>query len=294
MSGERFRGVIKRRTVGGAGHGSNSWVVTFADLVSLLMAFFVMLLSFSVQDEGKLAQASGSMKDAFGLVMANDRAGIIERNGNPLRDYLKEIGQESPDATTTFAAQDHHEGQQQGQEANTYVKERTEVERQADFALAAASIKQAWQDQPDVTEISNNLILEPTKDGLNITISDQGGRAMFPDGSKYPYEQTRKALAAMAPALQKMPNPISISGYVAAGGTYANPRYGKWELSFDRADQVRQILEDAGMSPGRFQEVTGRADTEPFFPNDPYLAANQRVTITLVYEKPPLPTNLTP
>ena len=296
MSGERFRGAPHRRagSGGGGGHGGAGWVVTFADLVSLLMAFFVMLLSFSVQDQQKLAEASGSMKDAFGIVAAHDRAGVIERNGNPERDYLKEIGSRPTDGTTNFASEDHASGQKQGQEANTYMHERTDAEREAEFALGAASLRQAWQDQADITGISANLMLEPTKDGLNITISDQDGRAMFPEGSKYPYEQTRKALAAMAPALEKMPNQIAISGYTAAGKTYASPRYGKWELSFDRADETRQILEEAGLSPSRVQQVVGRADTDPFFPDDPYMAANQRVTITLLYAPPPVPKDLKP
>lgn len=275
------------------GHGA-AWVITFADLVSLLMAFFVMLLSFSVQDQQKLAEASGSMKDAFGIVTARDKSGVIERNGNPERDFLRDVGTQKTDGTTEFATQDHKAQNLQGQEANTFARERTDIERAAQFALAAASLKQAWQDKPEITSLSDNIIVEPTINGLDITIADQDGRAMFPEGSKYPYEITRKAIAAMAPALQKLPNQIRISGHTAAGSTYSNPRYGPWELSFDRADVTRQVLEEFGVSADRIQEVVGRSDTDPFFPNDPYLAANQRVTITLLYEKPPVPAGLTP
>lgn len=279
---------------GGGGHGGAAWVITFADLVSLLMAFFVMLLSFSVQDQQKLAEASGSMKDAFGVVTARDKAGVIERDGNPQRDYLRDMGTEKTNGSSEFATQDHPDSDKQGQEANTYAQERTDVERQAQFALAAASLKQAWQDLPDITAISDNLILEPTRDGLNITIADQDGKAMFPEGSKYPFEMTRKALAAMAPALAKLPNQLRVSGHTAAGATYDDPHYGQWELSFDRADVTRQILEEFGLPPDRVDEVVGRGDTDPFFPNDPYLSANQRVTITVLYKAPPVPVGLTP
>jgi chemotaxis protein MotB len=117
---------------------------------------------------------------------------------------------------------------------------------------------------------------------------------MFPEGSKYPFEMTRKAIAAMAPSLQKLPNRIRISGHVAAGGTYDNPRYGAWELSFDRANVARQILEEFGLSDERVESVVGRADADPFFPNDPYLAANQRISILLLDEKPPVPVGLAP
>ncbi len=279
---------------GGGGHGGAAWVITFADLVSLLMAFFVMLLSFSVQDQQKLAEASGSMKDAFGIVTARDKAGVIERDGNPQRDFLRELGTKQTDGSTEYATQDHRDAANQGQEANTFVKERTDIERAAQFALAAASLKQAWQDLPEITSLSDNIIVEKTDQGLDITIADQDGRAMFPEGSKYPFEITRKAIAAMAPALQKLPNQIRISGHTAAGTTYGNAHYGKWELSFDRADVTRQILEEFGLSPDRLQGLDGRADTDPFFPNDPYLSANQRVTISVLYEKPPVPAGLMP
>ena len=98
----------------------------------------------------------------------------------------------------------------------------------------------------------------------------------------------------MAPLLQKLPNQVRITGHTAAGATYENPRYGPWELSFDRANVTRQILEEFGLSGSRVQAVVGRADTDPFFPNDPYLSANQRVSILLVYEQPPVPVDLEP
>lgn len=277
----------------GGGHGG-AWVISFADLMSLLMAFFVMLLSFSVQDQEKLNMAAGSVQNAFGIQPFSDMTGMIERHGNPERDFLKHVSPEEMEASTEFSTVDHPDYESQGQEANTFASEETEIERAKQFALAAASLKQAWQDLPEITAFSDNIIVEETEEGLNIVIADQEGRAMFPEGSKYPYEVTRKAIAAMAPALQKLPNQIRVSGHTAAGGTYENPRYGPWELSFDRANVTRQILEEFGLDGNRIESVSGRADTDPFFPNDPYLSANQRVSILLVYEKPPVPVDLKP
>jgi chemotaxis protein MotB len=283
---------VRKKSSGGA-HGG-SWVISFADLMSLLMAFFVMLLSFSVQDQEKLNMAAGSVQDAFGIQPFSDMTGMIERNGNPERDFLKNMTTEEMEASTEFATRDHAENETQGQEANTFTNEKTEIERAQQFALAAASLKQAWQDLPEITAVENNIIVEETEEGLNIVIVDQEGHAMFPEGSKYPYEVTRKAIAAMAPLLQKLPNQIRIAGHTAAGGTYDNPRYGPWELSFDRANVTRQILEEFGVAGNRIESVVGRADTDPFFPNDPYLSANQRVSILLVYEQPPVPVDLEP
>jgi len=278
---------------GGGGHGG-AWVISFADLMSLLMAFFVMLLSFSVQDQEKLNMAAGSVQNAFGIQPYSAMTGMIERNGNPKRDFLKNVTPGEMKASTEFATQDNPVNESQGQEANTYVKERTDIERQQQYALAAASLKQAWQDLPDITSVADHIQVQDTQDGLNIVISDQEGRAMFPEGSKYPFEITRKAIAAMAPSLAKLPNQIRITGNTAAGGTYDNPRYGPWELSFDRANVTRQILEEFGVPDNRLESVIGRGESDPFFPNDPYLSANQRVSILLVYEKPPVPADLKP
>jgi chemotaxis protein MotB len=285
--------MAKKGHGGGGGHGG-AWVISFADLMSLLMAFFVMLLSFSVQDQEKLNMAAGSVQNAFGIQPYSDMTGMIERTGNPQRDFLKNMAPQEMKASTEFANKDHNEFQNQGQEANTWSREKTDIERQQEYSLAAASLKQAWQDQPDITAVQDHIIVEQTDEGLNIVIADQDGRAMFPEGSKYPFEMTRKAIAAMAPSLQKLANRIRISGHTAAGGTYDNPRYGPWELSFDRANVTRQILEEFGLSDDRIESVIGRGDADPFFPNDPYLSANQRISILLVFEKPPVPVDLKP
>lgn len=282
-----------RKGDGGGAHGG-SWVISFADLMSLLMAFFVMLLSFSVQDQEKLNIGAGSVQEAFGIEPISAMSGMIETSGNPERDFLKNTTSEEIEASTELATTDNPENESQGQEANTFSRERTETERSAQFALAAASLKQAWQDLPDITAVSENLILEDTNEGLNIVIADQEGRAMFPEGSKYPYEVTRKAIAAMAPLLQQLPNQIRVTGYTAAGGIYDNPRYGPWELSLDRANVTRRILEEFGLAGSRIDSVVGHGDTQPFFPNDPYLSANQRVEILVVYEEPPVPVGLKP
>jgi chemotaxis protein MotB len=285
--------MAKKKGHGGGAHGG-AWVISFADLMALLMAFFVMLLSFSVQDQEKLNMAAGSVQNAFGIQPFSDMTGMIERSGNPERDFLKNMSPAEMKASTEFATKDNPEHENQGQEANTFSKERTDIERAAQYSLAAASLKQAWQDLPDITSVSDHIVVEETQDGLNIVIADRDGRAMFPEGSKYPFEATRKAIAAMAPSLERLPNRIRISGHTASGGTYDNPRYGPWELSFDRANVARQILEEFGISDDRIESVVGRGDADPFFPNDPYLSANQRVSILLVYEKPPVPVDLKP
>ena len=137
-------------------------------------------------------------------------------------------------------------------------------------------------------------MIEETKQGLNIEIVDQDGRSMFPEGSKEPYERTRRLIQKLAGPLKAMPYRLSITGHTAASRLPPRPGYGPWELSADRANAVRQILEDEGVPTSHFFMVAGKADTQPLFPDDPYIAANRRVTITLMREEPPLPADLKP
>ena len=162
------------------------------------------------------------------------------------------------------------------------------------FSLASASLRQALQEMPEITEVSKHIMLEETKQGLNIEIVDQDGRSMFPDGAKEPFERTRRIIQKIAPQLKAMPYRLSIVGHTASSKVPPKPGYGPWELSADRANAVRQILEAEGVPPGNIFMVAGKSDTDPLFPDDPSMSPNRRVTITLMKEEPPLPANLTP
>ena len=144
------------------------------------------------------------------------------------------------------------------------------------FHSAAASIRQAWQAMPDITEIADNLLVEETEEGLNIQIIDQEGRPMFPEGSKYPYRaDARRPSPPSRRSCSSCPTRSRISGHTAAGGTYANPRYGAWELSSDRANVVRAILGEFGLADDHIQSVVGRADQRAAAPQRP-LSGGQR------------------
>ncbi len=117
---------------------------------------------------------------------------------------------------------------------------------------------------------------------------------MFPEGAKEPYERTRRLIQKLAGPLKAMPNRISITGHTAVSRAPPRPGYGPWELSADRSNAVRSILEDEGISGTRMFMVAGKADSQPLFPDDPQVAANRRVTITLMREEPPLPVGFKP
>ncbi|PLW75261.1 OmpA/MotB family protein [Cohaesibacter celericrescens] len=279
--------MAKKKQQGGG--GAPDWLVTFADLMSLLVCFFVLIISFSIQDNEKLQVVAGSMKDAFGVKPVMRKAGMIEIEGMPVREYVKEVAAVAQENDSEFAQERHDQRSKQGPEANTHDIEKTQIEKPRMFATAAASLRQAWQELPEIAEISKHIIIEENEDGLNIQMVDQDGRSMFAEGSKYPYDFTRRLLIAMAPVLARMPNRVKISGNTTASNVPVNSGYTGWELSSDRANAVRAILMEHGLPADQLFAVVGKGDTDPLFPNDPYLAANRRITILLMSEEPPLP-----
>src|SRR5690606_23607047 len=148
---------------GGGGHGG-SWVVTFADLVSLLMAFFVMIVSFSVQDPEKVNQAAGSIRDAFGIQPVQRPAGMIERDGLPVRETPRTTNLLDPTDGVEFATRRVDRRSFQGPEANTHDFEVDSRELPRDFLAAAEALRQALADMPDVAELSRSVQFEETEE----------------------------------------------------------------------------------------------------------------------------------
>jgi chemotaxis protein MotB len=272
--------MARRKEAGhGGGHG---WFVTFADLMGLLVAFFVMLVAFSTQDQKQLQIMAGSMREAFGVQTEVRFAGVREIEGLPKRKKPKSTTPNNEDSPET------REGEEQrSKQANKLQQDRA-------FALATASLRQALQALPELAEISTQVLFEETKDGLNIEIVDNDGRSMFAEGGKEPHERTRRLVQNLAGQIKLLPHRITVTGHTSATRLPSRPGYGAWELSADRANSVRQILEQEGVPNNSVFMVAGKADTQPLFADDPYIAANRRITITLMRGDPPLPPGFTP
>src|SRR6202161_1804525 len=276
---------MAKKKRGDAHGGGPGWFVTFAALMGLMMSFFVMLVAFSNQDQQKLKIVAGSMRDAFGVQAEARYSAVIESDGLPTRPKLKNNAHIPPEEASNTPTPDE-------QERNRTEGARLKIDRE--FAIASASLRQALQDMPELTEISKHIMFEETKQGLNLEIVDQDGRSMFADGSKVPYERTRRLIEKLAAPLKATPLRVSIVGHTAAGFVPTQSDYGAFDLSADRANAVRQILEREGLPPAHIFAVSGKADTQPLFPDDPSLSANRRVTITLMREDPALPPGLKP
>src|SRR5689334_23621797 len=221
----------KRGDAHGGGHG---WFVTFADLMGLLMSFFVMLVAFSSQDAQKLKIVAGSMREAFGVQTEARYSGIIESDGLPTRPKLKNTAHISPEDSSNTPTPDEKMRER-------IIGAKLKIDRE--FALASASLRQALQDMPELTEISKHIMFEETKQGLNLEIVDQDGRSMFPDGSKEPYDRTRRLIERLAVPLKQTPLRLTITGHTSAGFVPNRSNYDAFDLSADRANAVRQILQ---------------------------------------------------
>ena len=171
---------------------------------------------------------------------------------------------------------------------------REEIARReaADFQTAAESLRQAMQRMPELAELSKQLSIDQTPEGLRIQLVDQEGRSMFDQNSSRPNGRAQVLLRAIAGVINRLPNRISITGHtsaVAGSGRASAP--GDWPLSSARADASRQILQGSGVDPDRVYSVAGKAGSDPLYPDDPSLAGNRRIAIVLLREAPVLPSD---
>ena len=269
-----------------ARHGGHGWFVTFADLMALMMSFFVMVAAYSTQDQKKLQLVAGSMRDAFGT-----------KQGEPLRRHRR-AGRHPDQDPAEECAPGAARGGRRTTPPRTICSARTASRSTAfdhGFALAAASLRQALQDMPEIAELSRTSSSTRPRKGLNVSLVDQDGRSMFPDGSDAalrphaPRARSDRADAAAhaeprrrSPATPRRPGPAR--GRPAPPGTCPPGAPSACARSSPRT----------GLPDDRFATVTGKADVEPMFPDNPYLAANRRVTVTLLKEAPPIPFGTKP
>mgnify|MGYP000332746240 CR=1 FL=1 len=291
--------IIKKVKKAAHAHHGGAWKIAYADFVTAMMAFFLLMWLISMTTPEQKAGLADYFAPANVSLSTSGSGGImggtaLDTDGARMAGSLVDGKRDmtvAPETDSNGAPNSDSGGRGEATEEGSAAAE-LKAAKDREFHSAAASIRQAWQELPDITTIQDNLLLEVTEEGLDIQIVDQTGRPMFPEGSKYPNETARQAIAALGPILQKLSNQITISGHTAAGGIYANPRYGSWELSSDRANTVRALLGEFGLSDDRISSVIGRSMAEPFFPNDPYQAANERVKITVLNEAPPVPAEL--
>jgi chemotaxis protein MotB len=291
--------------------GAPLWMVTFADLMSLLVCFFVLIISFSVPDTKKLKIVAGSMRDAFGFQREVIVTGMVEIDGNPRYEYARDlvplpvfevvgpVPEDGQDISQLRMREDAFERMRElvdpflidwpliEQEAPLQHEDAAvEPSEEQRFEQIATELRQAIQSVPELEQLADHLEIERAPEGLRIQLVDQEGRSMFPLGSASMYAPTRALLARVATAIGKLPNKVSISGHTDSIGFRRTDGYDNWSLSLDRADATRRTLIAAGLDPRRIATVIGKADTEHRFADRPLDPRNRRISITLLREEP--------
>lgn len=290
--------IIKRIKKSAAGHHGGAWKVAYADFVTAMMAFFLLMWLINTTSPEQRRGIAEFFAPASVSRVASGAGGLLE--GTSFAEEGVRQGHSAPVVSSSepqYTSNSSEQAQSGKNDANgettpdenSLSRART-LRENAEFARAEIAIRQAMQDMPDVAELSRNVIMEQTPEGLRIQIIDQEGRSMFDAGRAELNERARRLLRAMSSVIAQLPNRLTISGHTdatAPGGRFST----NFELSAARANDARRILAAEGIPAGRIYEVAGRADSEPMFADDPSLPGNRRIAITLLREAPPLPAS---
>jgi len=293
--------IKKVKKVVGGGHHGGAWKVAYADFVTAMMAFFLLMWLINttspqqkrgIADYFAPASVSQSTSGSGGIlagtalgtdgVKSNGSASVIEQLAPQAPPNVKDNGQSSKAGGADLDTA--------GEQA---LKDALEKRQDAELQSAAQSLRQAMQDMPELAELSKQVLIDQTPEGLRIQLVDQEGRSMFDPGSAKPNDRARILLRAVAKIAQRLPNRITIAGHTSSDAAGAKAM-SDWGLSSNRADSARAIMQDAGIDPDRIYQVSGKATSDPLFPDDPTLPGNRRIEIILLHESPVLPPNPQP
>ena len=307
-SGDQPIIIIKKVKKVAGGHHGGAWKVAYADFVTAMMAFFLLLwlLNATTEDQKKgiadyfspvnaftpesVSQSpSGSDGVMGGRSMISE--GALLNDTSPIGITVALPGSkeqsESPTEQTDDGTKDSQSLAEQSEAAQQAV-DRNEVDQLAQeleeerFEKAEAELRQALESVPDLSDFAKNLVIDQTPEGLRIQIIDQEGRSMFPSGSANMLGHTQRLLALVADAIKKLDNPVAIKGHTDSTPYSGKNDYSNWELSTDRANSSRRALLAAGLPASRVASVVGRADQEHFVPEEPNSPRNRRISIVLL------------
>jgi chemotaxis protein MotB len=299
--------IIKRVKKGGhGGHHGGAWKVAYADFVTAMMAFFLLmwLINTTTPEQKRgiadyfAAQSISQTSSGAGGVLGGTVLGPVgARAGGTMSITQKQTPPAPSDPTHTKGDSKSTGGdtEARGSDPASQVQSDDHLERAVpaaeneQFESAAEAIHQAMQDMPDIAALSRQVMVDQTPDGLRIQLVDQDGRPMFEPGTATLMPYTRKMLEAVAKVIDRLPNRVSISGHTDGQAFEGANGITNWELSASRANAARAVLTGAGVANDQIYEVAGKAGSEPLLPEDPNAPANRRISILLLREAPPVP-----
>ncbi len=288
MSSNQPPPIIKRVKKGhhDAHHGG-AWKIAYADFVTAMMAFFLLLWLLNVATEDQKKGIANYFAPINVSKSKSGSGGVLGgRNLNepgPMRTSTSSVtvAVPLPPVPPTEQVNDAEDMRSVDEETiEEMIREREEEQ----FAEAELALRQAIQEVPEMRQLADNLLIDKTPEGLRIQLVDQERLAMFPLGSDAMFEHTRTLLALVAEVVDRMSNKIAVTGHTDATPYATQSGYSNWELSTDRANSSRRALVDHGLPANRIARVAGLADREPLIADDPSDPRNRRISIVLLRE----------
>ena len=270
--------VIKRIKKVAAGHHGGAWKIAYADFVTAMMAFFLLMWLLGSTAKGDLQGISQYFKTPLKVALmggsgSGDSSSIIKGGG---QDLTRSSGQVK-------------EGELPAEKKIINLKAAEQEFRRTELAKLKALksvIEKSIDNNAKLKQFKSQILLDITSEGLRIQIVDDKNRPMFQSGSAQLEPYTQEILRAIGQTLNDVPNKVSISGHTDAalyGG--GDKGYSNWELSADRANATRRELLAGGMSDEKIVRVVGLASAVLFNKNDPLSPTNRRISLIVMNKK---------
>ncbi len=263
--------IIKKIKKIQGGHHGGAWKVAYADFVTAMMAFFLLLWLISVSDKATLKGVAQyftpteSISDKAGLGMS----GGIDTNAT-----------EGVGAPHVSASSLIYGAPTQGEKVTPdNVKTKSSEQERKNFMSIMSSIEQS----SELQSFAENITVSITNEGLRVDIMDSFNRPMFKPNTSELQPYMEKIITVIGKMISMQPNYISISGHTASVKEKTNVDF--WSVSSSRANEVRKYMSNKLLDKNQVVKIIGRSDKEPFDAKDPYSAKNMRIGITLLNQE---------
>lgn len=281
--------VVKRIKKVAGGHHGGAWKVAYADFVTAMMAFFLLMWLLSATST---AQKMGlaeyftptiGIKDSMGIGMKGGLSpSEVGKSKNDLTQVGLVVGQVKQGDTVAAPNPEKGQSDPDAESTSESTKAPENPEDADEMKAAEQDVKQALDNQDDLKDYKNNVIIKDSPEGLKIDMIDDSKKPMFVPGGAILTETGKKVLDNMARIVAKTPNNISIKGHTDSPSSTQNPQYTIWELSADRANSARRMLSTTQLETERVVKVEAMADKELLVPSEPSSPRNRRITITIL------------
>lgn len=268
--------VIKRIKKAAGGHHGGAWKIAYADFVTAMMAFFLLMWLLGSSTKAQLEGISDYFKTPLKVAMSGgsgsgDSSSVIKGGG---MDFTRQEGQVQKGVIKE---------QKIDNETKKILRERAELIK---LEGLKKRIEQAIEANPALKKFENQLLLDITTDGLRIQIVDEQNRPMFALGKAELQLYTKTILREIGKMLNDVSNKISLSGHTDGKPFPSGDKgFSNWELSADRANASRRELVAGGMDTNKVLQVVGLSSAVLFDKNDPLNPINRRISIVVMNEK---------